>query len=51
MFRGEGRGTMGVEDTGAQVIDEAAPLGSGRDGIQITGGGISVDYREGAHFS
>jgi hypothetical protein len=30
-----------VEDTGAWVIDGAPPSGSGRDEIQITGGGIS----------
>lgn len=33
------------------MIDEAPPLGSGRDGIQITGGGISVDYEERDHFN
>lgn len=43
MFREGDAVPREVEDTGANVIDEAPPLGSGRDGIQITGGGISDD--------
>jgi hypothetical protein len=43
MFREGAAVPHEAEDTGANVIDEAPLLGSGRDGLQITGGGISDD--------